>query len=311
MVAHRWISLSGALLLAGVAVAWSQEPRIEQARQFQAQTSGLTSPVETAGPTSFQTVQGVDSESFGVQQMLRESERLRLFRAFADVSAFVTNNVALTRTDPVTDSFLIATFGFELRRPLPRGFQIESTLRVATFRYNEFRQLDFNSVDVGGGVSYHSERLGGIDLFARYNFNALIGAEADEAFFKNHTVTVGAQKAVPFSQAHYAFFGVAGQLGFADPKVAERSELSAFAGYHLQATRNLQADLLYRYAHLIYSEGGRIDRNQTVSLALRYRLTDWLTASASVFVGRNQSNQEVFDYDLANGGGGLTLSIQF
>ena len=144
--------------------------------------------------------------------------------------------------------FCIATFGFEYRRPLPHGFQIEASLRYTAFRYNEYRQLDFNSVDAGIGLSYHADKLGGIDFFARYKFNELISAETDDVFFTNHTILLGAQKSVPFSQAHYAYFGATGQLGFADPEQSERSELSAYAGYHLQATRNLEVDLLYRYA---------------------------------------------------------------
>lgn len=290
--------------------AQTQEAQIEQARQFELRNLAPASLATTSAPASGASGGG-DNESFGVQQLLRDAERQRLFRAFADVSAFVTNNVALTRREPRSDAFLLATLGFEFRRPLPHGLHLDASLRVATFRYNEFYQLDFTSVDAGLGVSYHTEKLGGLDFFARYNFNELYSVASDEGFFKNHTLTLGVQKAVAFSRAHYAFVGAAGQLGFADPKIAERSELAAFAGYHLQATRHLEADLLYRYAFLFYSEGDRTDQNQTLSLGLRYRFTDWFSASASAYAGWNRSNEEVFDYNVANGGGGLTLSLQF
>ena len=163
---------------------------------------------------------------------------------------------------------------------MPHGFQIDASLRYTTFRYNQYRQLDFNSVDASAGVSYHAEKLGGIDMFARYGFNELIGAKTDDVFFTNHTVLLGVQKTVPFSQAHYAYIGATGQFGFADPEQSERSELSAYAGYHLRATRNLEVDLLYRYAWLRYTEGDRADHNQTLvfgasvsihGLVLRFR----------------------------------------
>jgi hypothetical protein len=293
-------------------MVWAQQAQIEQARQFQARSAaGEATAGMQAGPASLDAGSSGDTESFGIQQFLREQERLRLFRAFADVSAFVTNNVALARVDPQADSFLVAVFGLEYRRPLPRGFQFDASLRAATFRYNEFRQLDFNSVDAGAGLSYHTEKLGGLDFFARYNFNQLISAESEDTFFKNHTITLGVQKPFVFSQAHYAYLGVAGQLGFADPKEAERSEWSAYAGYHLQATRRMETDLLYRYAYYHYSEGERRDHNQTLSLSLRYRFFDWFSASASSFATWNRSELPVFDYDAANAGGGLTLSLQF
>ncbi len=290
---------------------WTQERRIEQARQIDSLSATPYRSADSATSISVEATAGTDADSFGIQQLLRDAERLRPFRAFADVSAFVTNNVALARKDPLSDGFLIATFGFEYRRPLPHGFQIDASLRYTTFRYNEYRPLDFNSVDASAGVSYHTEKLGGIDFFARYGFNELIGAETDDVFFTNHTLLLGVQKTVPFSQAHYAYIGATGQLGFADPEQSERSELSGYAGYHLRATRNLEVDLLYRYAYLRYTEGGRADHNQTLSLGLRYRFTDWFFASGSAYTSRNRSNQEVFDYDTATAGVGLTLGFTF
>lgn len=311
MRSQRHFLLILTALAAAEAQGQAQNSQIEQARQRDALNTELIRPVETLAPAALEPTLGGDPDSFGIQQFLREAERLRPFRAFADVSAFVTNNVALTRQDPLSDAFLIATFGFEYRRPLARGLQFDASLRYATFRYDKFRQLDFSSFDLGIGLTYHSEKLGGIDLYARYGFNELRSAETDDVFFTNHALLVGAQKVVSFSQAHYAYVGVSGHLGFADPQASERSELSAFAGYHLQATRNLEADLLYRYIYLRYAEGGRGDQNQTISLGFRYRITDWCFASATSYIGWNRSNQSVFNYDTANAGGGLTLSVVF
>lgn len=311
MRSRRHIPIILSALALAADTASTQESRIEQARQLDLLGAETVRPVDPIAPSSVRPNSGGDPDSFGIQQFLRDEERLRPFRIYADISTFVTSNVALARKDPLSDAFLIATFGFEYRRALPRGFQIDASLRVAAFRYDIFRQLDFSSVDAGVGVSYHSEKLGGIDLFARYGFNELISEGTGDVFFQNHTVLLGVQKAVSFSQAHYAYLGAVGLLGFADPVQSERSELSAYAGYHLQATRNLEADLVYRYAYLRYTEGDRADHNQTLSLGLRYRFTDWFHASASTYMSWNRSNQEVFNYDAANAGVGLTLSLQF
>jgi opacity protein-like surface antigen len=298
--------------LAASASGLAQESRIEQSRQMDLLSAGIARQVDSpASSTSFEHDQGNDAESFGVQQLLREAERIQPFRVYANISGFVTNNVALTRADPVADAFLLASFGFDYRRPLRGGLQFDAGLRVATFRYSEFRALDFNSIDAGAGLTYHSGELGVVDFFLRYNFNELLGAESGDAFFKNHTVTLGVQKVIPFAQAHYAFVGVSGQLGFADPKISERAEVSAFAGYHVQLTRHFDADFTYRYASFLYSEGHRDDSNHTLALGLRYRFTEWFSVSASSFLTWNRSNRSAFDYDAANAGGGFTFSLQF
>jgi hypothetical protein len=292
----------------------AQDVRIQQARQTGANvlSPAQDSPLPTNGEQSFSPLNsGEDWESFGVQQFLREVERIRHFRVSPEISAYRTNNVALTRRNPRADSFVVAIFPCEFRQALGKGFQVEADFRYSAFRYSRFPQLDFNSVDAGIGVSYQSAALGGISTFLRYNFSQLNNAATGDMFFRNHSISLGVQKPFVFSQAHYAYVGVMGNLGFSDPKSAERSELSVFAGYHLQATRKLEADLSWRTSLYYYSEGGREDSNHTVSLALRYRFTEWLSIATSSFATWNTSNQEAFSYESANAGGGVGVTVAF
>jgi hypothetical protein len=151
----------------------------------------------------------------------------------------------------------------------------------------------------------------GVDLFLRYNFTDLFSKDGD-SFFQNHTITLGGQKTIPLSRAHAVFAGASAMLGFADPAFSQRDEYSAYAGYHLQATRQLDVDLLYRYGYFVYrEEGDRRDHNQAISLGLRFRINDYAALSASSFVGINSSNQDVFDYNVLNGGGGVGLALRF
>ena len=60
-----------------------------------------------------------------------------------------------------------------------------------------------------------------------------------------------------------------------------------------------------------YDSGGRTDVSEILALSGNYRIRDWLTVSAvSTFVA-NQSNQSIFDYNVFNIGGGVTLSWKF
>ncbi len=179
-----------------LASARAQEPqqRIEQARQFDLQTPSPQSPATSHEP-AVNTAQNLnDDESFGVQQILKRQEQPKPFRLFGEATGFYTSNAALTRTHPVSDAFLVATFGAEYRRALPYNLQFESTVKISTYRYDQYQQLSFNSIDAGAGLTYRATPLWNIDLSARYNFTDLFGDQSGESFFTNHTITLGAQK---------------------------------------------------------------------------------------------------------------------
>ena len=83
--------------LFGAVAASSADSQIEQSRQFgstfrppEVQVEGGDAPIQPV-------VIDLDDESFGAQQILKRVEKIQPFNAFADVSAFYTNNVALTR----------------------------------------------------------------------------------------------------------------------------------------------------------------------------------------------------------------------
>lgn len=69
----------------------------------------------------------------------------------------------------------------------------------------------------------------------------------------------------------------------ADPQESTRHERSLFAGYHAQLARRVEGNLLYRCDFYFDPEGNRRDVNQTVSVALRCQMTDWLSAFGSMY----------------------------
>lgn len=255
---------------------------------------------------------GSPDDAFGAQQILKRERREQPFSAYTEIAGFVTNNVALSRKDPQQDTFLVATFGLGYQKSLAQNLQFDVAARGAVFRYQEYSTLDFNSIDTGAGLTWTPPQLGGVALYARYNYTNLVSRQSGDTFFENHTLTLGGQKAWSFSRAHGAFVGAAAQWGFADPELAQRDEYSLYAGYQLQATRHLQASLFYRYGWYVYrEEGDRRDHNNSLSLNLRYEFNPYLSVSASSFLGLNSSNQEVFDYDVWNNGLSLGVSLKF
>ena len=100
-------------------------------------------------------------------------------------------------------------------------------------------------------------------------------------------------------------------LGISTPRSQERDQTGIHAAYHLQITRSLDADLFYRYAAQFYAEGGRVDHNQTLSLAVGFYPTRWLRVDASISAARNDSNEPEFKYDVLNVGSGVRFSVRF
>lgn len=307
-----WIAI--VLLLPGSlcsAVAPAADSQIDQSRQFGSTFRPPEAPAgETTAPIQPMVVDAND-ESFGTQALLKRDDKPKPFSVFADVSAFVTNNVALTSRDPLRDAFLVANFGLSCQRNVADALSAEFTLKGGIFRYEKYSELDFQSIDAGLGVNYRLPKLWDVTLFARYNFTDLYNGDTGDHFFTNNTVTFGAQRALVLGRAHNVFAGVSGTVSLAEPRSAQRDEGSFYTGYHVDLTRSLGADAFYRAAWHVYRENDRVDINHTVTLSVRFSVKDWLAVIAAGYASFNDSNKPAFDYTAISGGLGLSLDLKF
>ena len=286
---------------------------IEQARQF-ARPPVAVDGAAGAASADFPKFESLGSgdDAFGAQVIMKEQPRFKPFTAFAEVAAFFTNNVGLAKRSRQEDKFLIASAGAAYARPLRENVRLDAGVRSSIYRYAEYRDLDFQSVDASLGVAWTPPPLRGTELLLRYSFTDLTTAEHGFEFFKNHAVLTGAQKVFQISRAQAGYGGVNAQWSWADPREAGRDEYSAFAGYRVQATRHVDVDFFYRYGRFVYRAAhGRQDDNHAVSLALRYAPSEYFSISASTFAGFNRSNQSQFDYDVVTVGCALQGSIRF
>jgi hypothetical protein len=287
--------------------------QIEQARQLSATPLTAdpgTDPAVVDFPSA--TPAASDDDSFGAQLILKRQERPQPFSSFAEISAFATNNVALTRRDTHGDSFLVAGAGAAFSQRFAYDLRVDAGVRSSLFRYGEYRELDFQSIDAGAGITWSPPLLQGAELTLHYTFTDLSTAERIREFYTNHAILLGVQKVIPFARAHGIYFGATAQWSCADPKEAGRDEYAAFLGYRAQLTRHFDAELSYRYARYVYRDGdGREDDNHALSLAVHFVPVEWLSLAATTLLSANRSNRSVFDYDVANAGAGLQLSIKF
>jgi hypothetical protein len=246
----------------------------------------------------------------GEQWILKELPKYEAFLLFGDVAGFGTSNAALTKENTLSDWFMVARVGASYQPRFSETLQGELTVSQAFFRYNEYDALDFDSTNVGAGLTYIATSLWNAAFFGRYNYTYLSNEDFGDQIFDSHSITFGAQKSFLFTRSHYAYLGYSSVFSWADPYATQRNEHGLYGGYHMFVTRDLEFDAYTRVAWYDYTQD-RNDFNGILNLAIRYNFTEWLNVTASFSTAVDRSDQSRFDYNVFNGGGGIQLNARF
>ncbi len=270
----------------------------------------------TAGDTSSGTlsspqveVVSSDDESFGAQQILKEEEKGPQVFINATSSIYYTSNVALTRSDPKAEVFYVGDAGVSWMPRLNPQLQFQIGGALGLFRY-ETSALDFESVGTGTGFIWTPPHAWNLSFTTRYDFVELLDHH-DHRILLDHQFSLAAQKFLPLGRAQAFTFGAIGSLGVSDPITEQRDQAGFAIAYHLQIARNFGADVGYRHSWYFYNRDGRVDLNQVVSLGVHYNFTPWASLNGYLSGALNDSNREVFEYDVFSGGGGVALTVRF
>ncbi len=283
---------------------------IEQSRLYREAVPSTSVGVDANGTAIAETeATAADDDSFGTQKILKSEERVRVFALTAGSSLVYTDN-ALTRRGERADTFAVVDVAANWSPRIGQDLEASFGLRASMFRYHKTPDFDFQNLGFGAGLAWNPPSWRGTSLFARYDFTELFGGDGHQILM-DHNLTLGVQKSVALGRSHGFTIGLAGVAGLSDPGAAQRSQIGAFLGYHLQLTRALGADFLYRPAVHFYTDSGRIDANQILSWNLRYRFTDWAELNASFGYGFNRSDSSVFDYNVLTTGVGLGVNVRF
>jgi len=283
---------------------------INQSRLFTAPNTSAGDSFQTDQDQTTEQSTRAGDESFGTQLILKNQERPRSFTAFGDVSVFYTNNVDLTPDKMRSDEFVVANTGVAWRPIISRGLLADVSVATSIFRYDRASELDFERISAGTGLNWVVPKGYGIVVFGRYDFTELINRHSDE-LLQDHDFTLGAQRTFAFNRSNFLTVGLSGIAGISTPHSQQRDQVAAFAAYHLQISRSFSADLLYRDAGQFYADAGRIDNNQTVSLALGVAVNRWLRVEGIWSGAKNDSNRSAFSYDVLNGGGAVRMNVKF
>jgi hypothetical protein len=220
----------------------------------------------------------------GEQQILKRVEEYQPFTISAGVPFYWTSNVALTRNNEQSD-FVVAPAAAAFYEPrITQNLYGLIDVREQLFYYDRFDEFNFGSFDLEAGFRYP-------ELPFRLN------------------------RAQQLSLGVYANISAAAEESGQAPNIngisARRNDYGIYLGYSAIVTRAFFVNAVGTIVVRQYWEGGRDDVNEILALTANYRLNKYLTASAVSTFGLNQSNQSVFDYQVANVGGAVAFVVKF
>jgi hypothetical protein len=289
----------------------AQQPAasIERARLFQNTPNSTVNADGMALATD--ESEASSDDSFGTQVILKKRERPKTVSLTGDVSAFFTDNAALTPNDKIDDVFFVTNAGASWTPRINPQLEAQLNAHASIFRYGSTSALDFENLGLGAALFWTPRHFADIALFARYDFIELLDRHSDE-ILRDHEFTVGGQKifAVGHSQSFFTL-GASVTGDIAEPSAAQRQMAAIFAGYHWQITRAFEAELYYRLAGYFYNHADHADCNQVVSGSLRYRLSRNADLNGFVSFSSNRSDKTRFDYNAVTAGGGIAVTVRF
>jgi len=312
------------LMLAAAGPPARAQARVDVARQSSTE-SQLATPRGQEGAGGALTgevappMEGDDE--FGVQRILYRRSNWEPFAVSLDFGVHYTDNVALVDRAEEGDTFFRSAFRASYTPQLKGGWFFTASAGTEVYRYDDASFFDFDLLSFDTGFLYATPQQGTIfdpvfgDVVAHVLYRYYRISEPWEwgnQDFDNHSLAVGAQKTWRISRGHQAWIGLNADWSLeASDAAPRRDEYSATAGYRIKWTSAIETSLLYRAAYYDYDSFGRDDVNQIVAFDLSWRLTDWLTAVASVSAVFNDSDTDVFDYDALTTGATLSFAVRW
>jgi hypothetical protein len=294
--------------------ARAQSSAADRARLLRTEAAFQTpSNVSPEGVDQNYAAASPNDSDLGEQAILKRVESYEPFTLETGVPIYYTSNVALVDRGKVGAAITAPVVGLTYAPRFQRTLFGDFTLRQQFFYYsNDLSSFNFASFDAIAGLAYFIPQLHNLALRANVDFNRLTGTDDFDSFFSNLGLVLNAEVPIPIGRAQQISLGTYANISlYADPQPPRRNDFGLYAGYTVSLSRNFFLNASTTFVVRPYDSGGRTDVSEILALSGNYRIRDWLTVSAvSTFVA-NQSNQSVFDYNVFNIGGGITLGWKF
>ena len=305
-----------ALALAFVSQARSQNnPSQAQDRADLVRTQASVrndAEIQQTGTDDSHAVATPNDPDLGEQAILKRSEAYQPFTIVVAAPISYTSNVALSRTNEEGDALFTPNVAVIYAPRITKTLFASFSVAQQYFYYGRFSELNFGSFDARAGLNYTIPRLHNLFLRVDYNYNRLTSDDGFDEFFSNHSIGLGAELPFQIGRAQQISIGVDLNFSiFAEPDEPQRHDFSGYVGYSANLTRSLTVNAVARLAVRDYLEGDRTDVSGIFALGASYRFTKYLSVSAISSFATNDSNRDVFDYDVVNVGGAVSLLFRF
>jgi len=248
----------------------------------------------------------------GVQEILKRQDEYLPFTISFAVPIYYTSNVALVSRGEVGDVIAAPAVSLGYDPKIANTFYGHLAVRDQQFYYGKYDSFDFGAFDIEAGVTYFLPQFHNLILHALYDYNRLSQKNSFDALFENHALIFNAELPFRIGRAQRVSVGADVNISIAgDPNGPRRNEYDTYVGYGVNFTRALSVDVVGRVVVRDYVKGDRVDASEILALTASYRLTKWCTASAISSFAKTQSNHSVFDYDVANLGGAVSVAFKF
>jgi hypothetical protein len=305
---------SGSVLICFAASSVAQSNQaVDRAELARTQPTPSPGPqVEINNAEGGEAIASPNDADLGVQQILKRKEEYEPFTLTTALPFYYTSNVALVNTGEVGDLIIAPVSAAYYDPRITKTFYGHLGVREQIFFYDKYTGFDFGSFDFEAGANYYLPQFHNLILRALYDYNRLTVKQTFNAFFQNHGLLFNAELPFRFGRAQHAAIGIDENFSLAgQPDGPRRHEHDIYVAYGANITRAFSIDAAGRVVLRNYVVGGRTDISEILSLSATYRLTTWFTASAISSFATTQSNQSVFEYDVANVGGAMSLTFKF
>ena len=316
--------LSGARLscLCVLVTLFALSPRAAAQNSSALDRAQLTRDQGTGAPGPIVTTTGVDDTThvvtspndadLGEQQILKRADNYQPFTASVSVPFYWTSNIALTNSGEQSDFLVSPVAAIAYQPRITKTLYANIGVREQLFYYNRITSFDFGSLDVDVGLTYTIPQLHELVLHAGYDYNRLTNKNSFSSFFSNHVLSVSAEMPFHLSRAQQLSLGADANFSLTgDPNGPRRHDFETYLGYSVQLTRALFMSASGRVVLHDYVLTDRVDVGEILALSATYSVTKFLSANVLASAAANQSNHAVFDYQVGNIGGAVSLSLRF
>ena len=269
--------------------------------------------------TAGETVDGHAAASpndadLGEQQILKRTEEYQPFTVSVGAPFYWTSNVALSNSGEQSD-FIVAPVAAIYYEPrITQNLYGLIDVREQLFYYDKFDGFDFGSFDFEIGLRYVLPQWHNLLLRAEYDYNRLTKKDSFDDFYSNHAFIASAEVPFRIDRAQQISLGVDVDISMAAAQEAAASRTITKPTSLIPRTwraRFRLMPLVVLWCAITIHQNSRVDVSEILALSANYRLTKYFTASAVGTFAASQSNHSVFNYEVGNAGGAVSLAVKF